>query len=144
MFFFEKKNQKTLTFWWVGVLLGGAAPVCPPSLSVVQSPAAVPAGFTAYAAADPPVKMPAPAAAMVLEDMLFSEGAPDGAGWLAPDSADGALVSTWDFTGAKDVWLSCAYESTNVIVSIRLPPGLATCTVHQAKDNTTPPTLTCR
>jgi len=122
-----------------------AAPACPTTITVSQSPAKIPQNFTAYTDGNPPTKMPPHATEHPLENIMFTEGPPEEQGWLAPDSTEN-LVSTYDLTGdtnSKSIFLICAYESTDIIVATPLPPGIKTCRVQSVKDDAGPPILTC-
>ncbi len=120
-----------------------ASPSCPTTLKVAQTTNDVPPGFTIFADGNPPTTPPQPAA-LPLESIMFSEGPPVEQGWLTPDARHD-LATEWHFATAQDqnVWLSCAYQSTTLLISKPLPSGLKTCRVHSAKDNASPPTLLC-
>ena len=121
-----------------------ASPACPPTLGVAQTAGDIPAGFSAFADGNPPTAMSAQPAALPLDTIMFSEGSPAEQAWLTPDARHD-LVAEWHFATAQDqnVWLSCAYQSTTLILSKPLPPGIKTCRVHSVKDNAGPPTLLC-
>jgi hypothetical protein len=122
-----------------------AAPAaCPASLKVTQKASEVPDGFKVFADGNPPLANPAQPALLPLETILFSEGPPTDQGWLTPD-ARRDLVAEWHFATAQDenVWISCAYQATTLMISMPLPPGLKTCRVRSVKDETSPPTLLC-
>jgi hypothetical protein len=121
-----------------------ATPNCPATLSVIQTPEKIPDGFTVYADASAPAKMPPHAETLKLESIMFSEGPPEEQGWLAPDTTE-ELVSRWDFAAAKidTAYFSCTYESTSLIVSRPLPAGTKSCTVQTAKDDAAAPQLQC-
>jgi hypothetical protein len=122
--------------------LAAAAPVCPPTVDVAETPAAVPAGFRAFLNGDPPTGTGGGPTAHRLDTIMFSEGPPTGMAWLAP-SGGGKSAQRWDFTPGTGAatWLSCGYLATSVIVSIPLPAATRSCRVTY-DPAVSPPTAT--
>lgn|GEM_PF-3596974 len=124
-----------------------AAPACPASLDVAETPGPVPAGFRAFVNGDPPAAPDGRATPHRLDSISFSDGPPTDIAWLAP-TAGGRSAQRWDFApgpGAA-IWLSCGYLATRVIVSIPLPATIRSCRVAYDAA-TSPPTasgLACR
>jgi len=97
------------------------APLCPPKL-VTQQSGAAPAGWTAqrldvYGGG--------------LETILLSDGPPSDQAYLAPDQSrvdGGQTTSIWVLgRDRKDVWLTCQYRGTDVVLTRRLPEGVIEC-----------------
>jgi hypothetical protein len=115
---------------------------CPAAIDVAESPAAVPAGFTAFLNGDPPTETLGRAAAHRLDTISFSDGPPNQMAWLAPSSG-GKGAQRWDFSPGPGAatWLSCGYLATSVIVSMPLPARTTSCRVNY-DSATSPPTAT--
>lgn len=69
--------------------------------------------------------------------MLFSEGVPEERAWLIPDNENAlkgkAWIARWDFSTSDDIWITCRYRETTVMVSKKLPPGIKACFVSVDK-----------
>ena len=117
-----------LSFWSAGA--NAAAPACPASLAIAETPGAVPPGFRAFLNGNPPTRTFSRPVAHRLDAIMFSDGPPNEMAWLAP-SAGGTRAQRWDFTPTPGAatWLSCGYLATSVIVSTPLPAAIRSCRV---------------
>lgn len=118
---------------------------CPKSLEVVETPATVPPGFIAYLDGNPPVTASPQPIALPLQNILFSEGPPTEQATLAPTS-NGKKSRRWNFspTRGQDIWLSCAYNGTALILSTKLPRSITACEVALDADQQSPHALSCK
>jgi hypothetical protein len=124
------------------VASAASAPACPATVDVVETPAAVPAGYRAFLNGDPPTETNSRPTAHRLDTIMFSDGPPTQMAWLAP-SGGGKSAQSWDFTpeAGAATWLSCGYLATSVIVSAPLPAATRSCRVTY-DPATSPPTAT--
>jgi hypothetical protein len=105
------------------------APHCPATLEVIETPAAVPPGFRAYQDRNPPAEAKGAPTTHGLSTIMFSDGPPEQQGWLAPDNSTKA-GNDWTFAASQtELWLSCGYLATDVIISTKLPKGITSCRV---------------
>ncbi|HTZ00438.1 MAG TPA: STY0301 family protein [Rhodocyclaceae bacterium] len=98
---------------------------CPPRISAIQKLAQPVPGWRESLPADD---------GHFLALAMFSDGAPEKQAWLVPDSEDQPKnkVSTakWKFAASENIWLSCQYRQTTVMVSRQLPAGLKRCSIR--------------
>jgi hypothetical protein len=139
-----KKRLLSLYLMLASAPAVAASPTCRPTLKVAQIAGGIPAGYSAFADGNPPTAMSAQPTPLPIDTIMFSEGPPAEQGWLTPDARHDLAVE-WHFAMAQDrnVWISCAYQSTTLMISKPLPPGIKTCRVHSVKDNAGSPTLLC-
>ena len=73
-----------------------------------------------------------------LAQVDFSFGPPEGRVWLAPDLSTQALKgrwsSTWKFQRSEEIWFSCRYSGTTVLLSKQIAPGLKSCSVKYSRN----------
>ncbi len=73
-----------------------------------------------------------------LDQVDFSFGPPEGRVWLAPDrstqSLKGQWSSTWKFQRSEEIWFSCRYRGTTVLLSRQIAPGLTSCSVKYSRN----------
>ncbi|WP_145749568.1 STY0301 family protein [Nitrospirillum amazonense] len=121
------------------------APQCPKTFAVTETPASVPAGFAAYADGNPPVALSTQPLARPLAAVRFSEGPPTEQATLAPDATTKTSAS-WKFetTPDKNIWMSCAYLATDVIVVTKLPAAIKSCRVTLDKGGNLVESVSCR
>lgn len=66
-----------------------------------------------------------------LRIVSFSEGVPEERGWLEPDNeselTEKAWVGRWEFAKSENVWVTCEYRETTVMISKKLPPDIKRC-----------------
>jgi hypothetical protein len=103
-----------------------------------------PEGFHAFADGNPPLAGKPAQAQFKFAGAMFSEQAPDQSGWLAPDN-NNAQDQTWDFRADEDqnIWISCRYAGTSLLLSKPLPASMGHCHVHSA-DHGASPTVDCQ
>jgi hypothetical protein len=119
-----------------------AMPACPALLqtTVTAQPAE---GYTAYADGNPPIKTNEVQKIAPLVRIAFSEGAPSQQRWLAPgDSSAKKLVWNFQASQDEDVWITCAYRDTSIVLAMPIGNEVTMCEVHQKKS--LPPVLSCR
>lgn len=110
---------------------------CPATLTIpvtVQPPA----GLTAYEQGNPSVATNKATVSLKFHDAMFSSGPPEQSAWLVAD-AGSAQTDKWNFTAMhdKNVWVSCRYEGSALLLSAALPSGMSQCSQSKAS-------LTCR
>lgn len=117
------------------MLLSAAAvaadlPSCPKTMQVTERPGALPPGFTAYSNENPPTTDLSAVMTLDLEQMQFSDGPPEEQAWLAPDR-DERTWQGWHFTpsSGKQIWLSCSYTGSKLLLSAPLPANVKYCKV---------------
>jgi hypothetical protein len=117
-----------LTLFAEGAAAADTAPQCPKTFAVTEAPASVPADFTAYSDGNPPTAVSATPIAHPLATVRFSEGPPTEQAILAPDASTRTTAS-WKFEPApgKNIWMSCAYVATDVIIATKLPATIKSC-----------------
>lgn len=73
-----------------------------------------------------------------LAQVYFSFGPPEGGVWLAPDRTTQAhksrWSSTWDFQRSEEIWFSCRYRGTTVLLSRQIAAGLKSCSVNYSRN----------
>jgi hypothetical protein len=73
-----------------------------------------------------------------LAQVDFSFGPPEGRMWLAPDRSiqgpKGLRSSTWNFQRSEEIWFSCRYSGTSVLLSRQIAPGLKSCSVNYSRN----------
>lgn len=73
-----------------------------------------------------------------LAQVDFSFGPPEGRVWLAPDRSTQALKarwgSTWKFQRSEEIWFSCRYSGTSVLLSRQIAAGLKSCSVKYSRN----------
>ena len=69
-----------------GPSMSAIAPACPATVEVAETPASVPAGFTAFVNGDTPSPPGGRPAAHALDTISFSDGSPTDIAWLAPSA----------------------------------------------------------
>jgi hypothetical protein len=131
----------------VGGMAAAAEPVpqCPATLDVTQSVSAVPPGFQPYVDGNPPSEAGSKPISVPLRDVMVSDGSPVDQVWLAPTRTNKTSLD-WDFSSSdhKDLWISCAYLGTSIIISAKLPQSVARCQVFLGEDHRTAQTVRCR
>ena len=106
------------------------APSCPKSIQVAETPGAIPQGFKAFANGNKPSADLTISATRDLNNIQFSDGPPNETAWLAPDNEDRGFES-WHFlpSPGKQIWFTCGYSDTRVILSAPLPADIKFCRV---------------
>ncbi|MDG3441296.1 STY0301 family protein [Nitrospirillum amazonense] len=119
-------------------------PQCPKTFAVTETPASVPAGFTAYSDGNPPTALSSQPLARPLITVRFSEGPPSEQAILAPDATTKTTAS-WTFEPAsgKDIWMSCAYVATDIIIVTKLPRSIKSCRLTLDKGGTLVQSVNC-
>jgi len=122
---------------------GVCAPVrfeCPPRITTVQSlPEPVPGWRESL---EPPFANeranPAGQSEHNLDYVQFSSGVPEERASLVPDrespTVKGKWTATWRFAKSDEIWFSCWYRGTSVILSRQLPPAVRACSVRYNKN----------
>lgn len=79
-----------------------------------------------------------------LAQVYFSFGPPEGPAWpawLAPDRSTPAIKgrwrSTWKFQRSDEIWFSCRYRGTTVLLSRQIAAGLKSCSVKYSQNQET-------
>jgi hypothetical protein len=110
-------------------------PTCPTQIDVQQGARQPPSGFDTFNVGD----------SYPLINIQFSDGSPDQKAWLAPTSttkAKNGTYSVWAFELPNDgIWMSCVYNRTSVVASVRLPAAVTSCRVNY-DTHFTPPAAT--
>ena len=108
-----------------------ATPLCPPLLLTIET-AQPSVGFKSYADGNPPVADVSATGRFPLLRAMFSEGPPEQSGWLVPDRGD-ANTQTWNFAAGRDhdVWISCVYTGTTLMMSKALVATIGICRVSR-------------
>ncbi|TWB34814.1 STY0301 family protein [Nitrospirillum viridazoti] len=134
----------TLAFSVGRALAAETAPQCPKTFAVTEAPASVPAGFTAYSDGNPPTTVSATPIAHPLATVRFSDGPPTEQAILAPDASTKTGAS-WKFEPApgKDIWMSCAYVATDVIIATKLPATIKSCRLTFDKGGNLMESMSC-
>jgi hypothetical protein len=92
---------------------------CPAEISVIQKLSGSVPGFAVSDKGIP----------HRLENIEFSSGPPNQQAWLAPSSSN-TTHSTWDFLPNDNIFISCDYGYTSLILSQPLPPHTKSCKVQ--------------
>ena len=73
-----------------------------------------------------------------LAQVDFSFGPPEGRVWLASDRTTHALKgrwsSTWKLQRSEEIWFSCRYSGTSVLLSRQIATGLKSCSVKYSRN----------
>lgn len=144
----EQVRIMALAFAMAGTCVAHAAdkiPACPKSIAVTETAPSVPPGFHAYQDGNPPREPSAAPATVALDRIMFSDGPPTEMAWLAPESTRKGSVE-YDLTPSpgKDIWLSCGYQATSMIMSTRLPNSVKRCQVTIEESTQTPTGMICK
>jgi hypothetical protein len=99
-------------------------------MQITERPGTVPAGFTAYADENPPTTDLSSVMTLELRQIQFSDGPPSEQAWLAPDR-DERTWQGWHFepSPGKQIWFSCSYSDSKLLLSAPLPADLKYCKV---------------
>jgi|SRR5579862_4444453 len=95
---------------------------CPETISVKQSLAKQESGWK-ESTSDMPNR---------LSGVTFLDGPPEQKASLVNEEesvANGKQLATWRFGTQSQIWLSCRYSGTNVVLSRALPKGTSSCSV---------------
>jgi hypothetical protein len=108
------------------------APSCPKSIEVAETIGAIPQGFKAFANGNTPSADLTVKATRDLGNIQFSDGPPNETAWLAPDNEDRGF-EMWHFepSPGKQIWYTCGYSETRVILSAPLPAEIKSCRVKR-------------
>ena len=88
----------------------------------------------------------------MLAQVDFSFGPPEGLvwpAWLAPDrstpATKGRWSSTWNFQRSEEIWFSCRYSGTTVLLSRQIAAELKSCSVKYSQNQgTTVENVSCQ
>jgi len=95
---------------------------CPETISVTQSLAKQEQGWKA-STSDTPAR---------LAGVTFLDGPPEQKASLVNDGesrVNGKQIATWRFGAKSQIWLSCRYANSSIVLSRALPKGTAACSV---------------
>jgi hypothetical protein len=108
------------------------APACPKSIEVAETVGAIPQGFKAFANGNTPSADLTRSATRDLNNIQFSDGPPNEIAWLAPDNEE-RTSQIWNFTPSpgKQIWFTCGYAETRLILSAPLPAEIKSCRVKR-------------
>ncbi len=108
----------------------GDIPSCPKKIKVAENPSAIPPGFRPFTNGNPPSADVSAVTTLELNSIQFSNGPPTEIAWLAPDNEDRGF-EVWHFapSAGKQIWLSCGYTDTKLILSAPLPAEIKSCRV---------------
>lgn len=108
------------------------APACPKSIQVAETVGAIPQGFKAFANGNTPSADLTTSATRDLNNIQFSDGPPNEIAWLAPDNEDRGF-EVWHFepSAGKQIWFTCGYSETRLILSAPMPADIKSCRVKR-------------
>ena len=113
---------------WLAAGAAAAEIECPRTIQVRQVATDVPSGFTTAVSATPPQ----------LASVTFFDGKPEEEASLVYDRKTpgrNGIRAYWTFQPSSQIWLSCSYSGTSVVLSRPLP-GVTRCMVVYKKDIT--------
>ena len=127
------KNYLVLLMAIYSVGATAEMPFCPRSLTTTVT-AQIHPGFTAFVDGNPPTQTSTESKKNNLIRIMFSEGAPDHQAWLSPDTEIKKTL-TWNFSSNHDenVWITCGYAESAIIVSRLIPSDIGSCSVTKGK-----------
>jgi hypothetical protein len=112
-----------VVFWWAGVRAATAAELrCPDTISVKQTLVKPETGWR-ESPSDLPIRF---------AGVTFFDGPPEQKASLVNDTESmvkGKRIAVWKFLPQSQIWASCSYSGSNIVLSQALAKGTSKCSV---------------